>query len=954
MLPTPNSAVSLDPYESVSESASPLGTKMVTPKTGYDAPVQKDVLQNMAQEATFTEGFGAGFRGTLMHSIYEAFEAPSFNSQVGYDPEKRYRFEMTKLGRQLNPEDQKYVLSSRSDEEFTYRLQQLHDKHNDEQIASEAPIGAFAGSIIDVDIIAGGVIGKAGAGVVKGGRALQRGAAALASGATTFGVSTAVSQYVPRSETEILLDTFAGAMGGMFDGVKGLKPYDTKFRTLKPNSPVEEIDKVSPGWSQYLSSHDKLSQFTDKDFANSLLANPMEDISESAVTYTRDAKVAGDRSLAAYESVMDGIVGNKFTLNPKTLAARRAERQALEKETMQWLNTARHNEELGLPIIPHPDPRINALATAYTESGYARDMLRRMKDAGVRGADDIAESDYYVPVKHSYEKMEAAVEAGTATWRGIERMYGVQLAKMFPQLVEQTGLTAEQLGKHFVNTQKKLVSDAGGQHFRGMTRDEIANTLLSAGMDEAKVGTLLDSMYSKSADASKPANLRRRLDWNFSTQHIDAAGNTTSINDFIESDMTSVLHSYNRTMSGRIGLGRMGFDSEAALNEAFNKYLEKLPKGVTRDEALQYFADVKNSLLGRPTGERVPDYLRSATTLASTLQLANSGLYNLVDYANIVKEFGLVKTIKEFIPSLKKLGIDRIKVKDAETLKDVLTGRLIAEGRFRSVVTHLEDNFEPALGGFHDVVHYAGQSTRFLNGSEFIRRHQIQMVAGCLEDLTTKFAKGDADAAKYFQSLNLDNEFLQEIKDLTNAHGTVLENWPKSTRDRFTTVMTSATDNVALMIRNGEQPAFTQYSQVGKVLFPYMSFVWGATNKLLRRGYNRDGAFGLAQMFIYQAPLAAMVAGTSNVINGKDFNDNLLNKSVRTLPMLGAVSLPIDAIMNGEYKGGFTGVAPVNSMLKLSEEAAKGKLTAATIVKNTPGVAVFTPARYLANLYDKE
>lgn len=955
VLPSPNTAVSLDPYRNQADVATTLGGKAVTPKTGYAQPVVEEQLQQLPEQATFTEGLGAGFRSTLAAAVWDAFEAPLFNSQNGYDPTPRYRADIQKLGRQLNPEDQKYVLAAHSDEDYTYRLQQIQNKHNDEQIRAEAPVGAFLGSIPDVDILLGGPIGKTASSAVKGGRVAKYASAAAAGGVTMGGLSYGVSTVVPRSEQEILMDSLAGALGGMFDGVKGIDKFDRNVKTLKPDANPVEIDKLSPNWSQYLSAHDKLSQFADKDLANKLLANPMEDIGESAVTYTRDAKLAGDRLLGMYEQTMDKIVGNKFTLNPRTRAARREERLGLEKETMQWLNTARRNEELGIEIAPHSDPRVRALADAYTSSGYAEEMLRRLKDAGVQGADDIAPSKYYVPVKHNYEKMEVAVAEGRATWNGIYKMYGAQLGRMFPNLVDDVGLSLDQLGKHFVNTQKARVSDAGGQTFRGMTRDEIANTLIAAGVDRQKVRTMLDSMYAKNADASKAANLRRRLDWNFDTQHIDAKGNVTTINDFMDTDMTSVLNSYNRAMSGRIGLGRMGYASEAALDEALGAALDARPKGLPRAEALKFFDEVKNSLLGRPTGDQIPDLLRSANTLASTLQLANSGLYNLVDYANIAKEFGLKTVATEFLPNLKGIGLEKMTVKEAESLKDVLTGRLYAEGRMRSVVTHMEDNFEATIAGnVHEAIHYGGQSTRFLNGSEFIRRHQIQMVAGALDDLTVKFTEGDAKAAKYFESLNIDKEFGDAIKAQVKAHGTILERWPSDIRDRFTTVMTSATDNVALMVRNGEQPAFTQYTLIGKAIFPYMSFVWGATNKLLRRGYQRDGALGIAQMLIYQAPLSVMVAGASNVINGKDFNKDLMQKTVRTLPMLGAVSMPLDAIMGGEYKGSVTAFGAANSILKLGSEAAKGNLNAATIVKNTPGVAVFTPARYIANLWDQQ
>ena len=947
-----NTSVSLDPYKTTEPSS--VGTvRQITPKTGYTTPVPEQVETVNPEPASFVEGLGAGFRGTLAYRLWEAIDPRLYTPQAGYNPEQRYRNDVQSYGYQFAPDEQKYLLKANSDDDYTYRMQIIQEKRKDAQISSEAPWGAFIGSVPDVDWAIGGPIGKVGSSVVKGGRIAERVAAAATAGAATAAVSTTAAQVLPMSEKDILIDTMAGTLGGMFDGVKSAPKFD-RFKKLPDAGNLEEIEKVTPGITQHLSVHDKLAQYADKELANKLVANPMDDIGESAVTYSMSAKRAGDRMLAMVDEAIDKVTGGRFVWTPGKRAQQRVLRQDLEKQAVQWLNTARRNEYIGLEIVPHQNPAVRAITDAYVESGYAKEMLARMKEAGVHGAEDIAESAYYVPVRHSYDKMEHLVNLGKATWRGIYRMYGAQLSRMFPNLAEEIGLTPTQLGKHFVNTQKARVSDVGGQTFRGMTRDEIANTLLAAGVDKQKVNTLLDNMYSRSVDASKPNNLRRRLDWDFESQHIDAKGNVYSLNDFMDTDMTGILQSYNRNMSGRIGLAHMGFKNEAELDAAFNKALEARPSGVTRKEALAFFDNVKSSLLGRPTGEHIPDLLKSINTVASSMLLVNSGVWNLVDYANVVKEYSVGTAAKSFLKSFKHtLKFDTMSIKEAETLSDIISGKLYAEGRFRSVITHLEDNFEPALGGVHEAINHAGQSVRFLNMSEFIRRQQVLMVAGILDDLTTKFAKGDAKATQYFKSLNIDDAFGKQIKENTLKYGTVLERWPHDVRVRFETVMESATDNTATMIRNGEQPAYFQFSQVGKTLMPYMAFTWSSTNKLARRGYNRDGALGLAHMMIAQAPLAVMAGAASNIINGKPWDRDIEVKALRAIPMLGGLSVPLDAIMQGDFKGGATAGVPFASTLKLATKAANGNLTAMDIVKGTPLASVFVPARYIASLWDE-
>lgn len=942
-LQSPNAAVALEEFPTVAVDGA-VPAKPLLPTKGYNQPFVEDQLQQLPPEASFIQGLGAGFRSTLAHGIYDAYEDLQFNSVPDYDPTKRYRSEIARFGYSFNPDQQEFLLKSGSDDQYTYRLQQLLDKQHDQQVMGEAPVGAFVGGFADVDILAGGA-GK----VFTGGKAIARAAKGAAVGAAISGVTSEfVAQHTPRTHTEVLLDTAAGALGGMFEGFKGIPKFNPKLKKLTPDSPPEEIEKVAPGWTQYLSTHDKMSQYANRELADKLLANPMNDVGESVVTFSRDAHLAGERALAGFEQTVDSLTGGRFNFGLRARREQRALRNELEGEAVKWLNIARRDEEFGLTTPPHRDPRVQKIVEAYQNSGFAQDMLRRMKQAGVDGAEDIEESAKYFPVKHSYEKMQSAVKAGTATWDGIYKMYGQQISRMFPNLAAQ--LDEHQLGKHFVNTQKARVSDAGGQSFRGMTRNEIALFLQGAGLDESKIKLALDPLYAKSVEGSKVGNLRRRLDWNFATQYVDAKGNPMTINDFIESDMTSVLNRYNRTMSGRIGLAKMGYRSEADLDGALQEALDNT--NVPRKEALDFFDNVKNSLLGRPIGEQVPDLLRTATTLGSALHLANSGIYNIADYANIAKEFGMKSVIKNFLPNLKGLGIEAVSKADAETLKAVLLGRLVAEGRMKSVVTHMEDNFEPPMGGFHEAVQYAGQSVRFLNGSEWVRRHQISMVASVLDDLTTKFAKGDTQATEYFKSLNISDDLLEKIKTNTQQHGTVLERWPSDVADEFTTHMTSATDNVALQVRNGEKPAFMQFSLAGKIVFPYMSFVAASTNKLLRREANRGGAIGVASMLIHQAPLAVLAAGLTNVINGKPFEQDLTRKSFSALPGLGAASVPLDAVMQGKFQGGITAFAPLNSALTLGHDAATGNLDATSIVKNTPGVAVFTPARMLGTLWD--
>ena len=96
-----------------------------------------------------------------------------------------------------------------------------------------------------------------------------------------------------------------------------------------------------------------------------------------------------------------------------------------------------------------------------------------------------------------------------------------------------------------------------------------------------------------------------------------------------------------------------------------------------------------------------------------------------------------------------------------------------------------------------------------------------------------------------------------------------------------------------------------------------------------------------------------MAGATSNIINGKPWDSDIEVKALRATPMLGGLSVPIDAIIQGDFKGGATAGVPFASTLKLATKAANGNLTAMDVVKGTPLASVFVPARYIASLWDE-
>ena len=722
-----------------------------------------------------------------------------------------------------------------------------------------------------------------------------------------------------------------------------------------PDAQREAINTFNPGFGQYVASWDKLNAYS-PDLANRLLANPMDDVAESAVVWGRSTWLEADRALYGLEQAIKAEVPRWKSWFPQTRARARAETAELGRAARQWLNNAQQIEARGGVPVPPTDPRVKRIVDAYTEGNFGTIMGTRAQEAGVFGADALSPSKYYVPVRHSYLKMQEFVAQGKGSWTDLHKMYGQQIARIYPRLITPAengglGLSPEALGKKFVYTQKLRQADPKAQAFRGTTQDELAEVLRAEGVEEGKIKGLLSTLQPKADEAGKQKNLRTRMDWDYEGTYLGTKGQVMSINEFMDDDLLGSLQTYARNMSGRIGLARMGFTKESELDDAIGKALDNLP-AAERQKAQEFFGNVKAQLLGQPVGEAAPDWFRTLTSYGASTQLGNSGVYAIADYAQLVNEFGVSTVAKHFLKSLSGvINAKSITKEQAETIQQVISGQLFAEGRVRPYVTHLEDNWVGPAGSIHEVAQYGGQYIQYLNGSEFMRRHQINAVAGIMDELVGNLAdvRKAQDSAKYFRSLNMSDTDIAEATAQVQRHGTVIDNWDAAVKAKMMNTLISATDNIAITIRAGEQPAFIEHSAIGRVLFPYMRYVFGANQKILRRNYRRNGVMGVALYMSAAIPLSVVSGMMSNIIQGRDPEEDLVARTIRSLPGLGVASLAADGFMQGDVGGTAPVFAGPNNLFQMADKLKRGELEVQDVLKAAPGANVFLPTRWLIN-----
>lgn len=972
-IPGSDTQVGIEINPAVAELGSNLGsgnTAVVSaPRPTVPTFQPSNSLEPMLEEAGDIVSLGAYLtEESLYRAIYDGLDEPEFQRDSTFDAAKT--LQQDKEAIRLNPDFQKELLGSVSNDDYKYRWGRIRDKQIAHTAMSEAPVGAFVGAVMDADLLLGlgvtkavrtiGLTTRIGApyapSVIAGTRRSLAAGGAVLGGAVVGGTSYSLG----RSNEEVLWDAVGGAVGGLLDGFTAIPKASRTLPTVpnagtQPQAAQAAISSYNPGFKQYVASWDKLNAYS-PDLANKLLANPMDDVAESAVVWGRSTWLEADRALYGLEQAIKAEVPRWKSWFPQTRARARAETAELDRAARQWLNTAQQIEARGGVPVPPTDPRIKRIVDAYTEGNFGTVMGTRAQEAGVFGADALSPSKYYVPVRHSYLKMQEFVAQGRGSWTDLHKMYGQQIARIYPRLITPVengglGLSPEALGKKFVYTQKLRQADPKAQAFRGTTQDELAEVLRAEGVEEGKIKGLLSTLQPKADEAGKQKNLRTRMDWDYEGTYLGSKGQVMSINEFMDDDLLGSLQTYARNMSGRIGLARVGFTKESDLDDAIGKALDNLP-AVERQKAQEFFGNVKAQLLGQPVGEAAPDWFRTLTSYGASTQLGNSGVYAIADYAQLVNEFGVSTVAKHFLKSLSGVvNAKSITKEQAETIQQVISGQLFAEGRVRPYVTHLEDNWVGPAGSIHEVAQYGGQYIKYLNGSEFMRRHQINAVAGIMDELVGSLAdvrKAQA-STKYFKSLNMSDTDIAEATAQVQRHGTVVDNWDAAVKVRMMNTLISATDNIAITIRAGEQPAFIEHSAIGRVLFPYMRYVFGANQKILRRNYRRNGVMGVALYMTAAIPLSVVAGMMSNIIQGRDPEEDLVARTVRSLPGLGVASLAADGFMQGDVGGTAPVFAGPNNLFQMVDKLKRGELEVQDVLKAVPGANVLLPTRWLIN-----
>lgn len=604
------------------------------------------------------------------------------------------------------------------------------------------------------------------------------------------------------------------------------------------------------------------------------------------------------------------------------------------------------------------------IVSTYMNSKFAEKAYDHMRNAGLL-TDELAthvhRRNTYFPVRHSPDNLDQVMKQ-VSDPDLLYTFIGRQIMAQYPTIQgKKFSLTAKQLGMHFYRTQMETRSGIQGVRSTGMTADSIRELLKGTGLSAREIEDVVAELIPQVEQSGQSAvkNLRSRIDWQWDAHFTDPkTGTTFTMGDLIDHDAILTALDYSRSISSRVGLAHYGIRTVPELEAILQEALHSRPVDMYYEVADQFLTSVRSSLLGLPTGEKLHPVARTLNTLAGSMVLATGGIWQLMDLATQVFKIGLVRTVPEISEGLKHSfrSLKGLPETELTRLEDILLGRLSNDGRWRNSSMRYDDNFSVA-SGIHETVNFLGQSTRYVNFTESIKRMQQGIAVGAIVSAFEGAAKGSAADIKYLKTkFKFSDSLVQEVAAEYKANGAAIDMWTPRTRLAMEQKVFYEVDNLAYTIRDGELPSFMEHTTWGKVIFPFLSFTMSMQQKLLRNTFTRDGATGLAAVALFQLPLAVMLGAIANVKDGKEPDEDIIQRALMAASVTGMWNIPLsmlqfndDGEFNGigQYRGGSNIFTPYNKWASayaaITDDNASTYDVANSIRGATPFVGAMTP-----------
>lgn len=760
-------------------------------------------------------------------------------------------------------------------------------------------------------------------------------------------------------ETRTALHEVLEAANHFLDSSVGV---DTKYVSMRHEMGINlnAVSHTSTGrylleWSLFKS----FSSFSDKakEWADKLLADPINQSSSNASSiyrtlyadHTVKLEQAENLTMLALRKQGWGVI--RRMRDPKGFRTAQLELHNKVMREMEGRNAS------GAARIT-PDDTVAALADRYAE--YGQYVAKRLEDFGMAEAGFADKNKNYVPRRMQVGLLQELESAMGKT--AVRDQLAASVLKSNPTM---TLNTAKAVAYAMIERAKSKVNltEQPNVHVDSTSRDTLKGMLSRSGLPQEDIDKAIAMLGTESNDAGKPPMLKYRVKLDYS---MPLGSGTQTIGDLFSHDLTTLYESYNRRISGRMSMWKVGLQRQTDIDKAWKEIAESIHDPVHKADAKQLFDGTINYLLGNPVGEAVPEAMRTTAGMTQAVALGSSPFWQTLDYFKIMAQHGALDTLGAALRSLPEARALWKEMKAATKegrqvaldMDEVLTAQIASDIRMRPILDVYEDGFSVGKSPWAQRAETARDATPFLSGQKYLHFHQAKTISALSVQTVRKAANGDAKAVQAMRRYGVSDAQLQAFKHQFDKFGTAPDKWDRTVWLEMNTALLRMADDSVLRMQLGEIPAFAQFSSLGKFLFTFRSFTLAAQNKVLLSTLKNDGAVGVAMLLAYQYPMSCLAVAANMAINN---DPNITQKAVveRALgyvPVLGLGS-ELVGILNGYQRGfGSPGLLYIDKAYRAIGQAAQldGKGLAATTVSMLPFVSVIPGSRALQNALKEE
>jgi hypothetical protein len=451
-------------------------------------------------------------------------------------------------------------------------------------------------------------------------------------------------------------------------------------------------------------------------------------------------------------------------------------------------------DEVGRTVrgeIADSDPAVAKLAAKASE--LFKEFLTEARAAGVKGFENVEENPNYLPRAFNFYRLgmiedEVGTEGLGALIRGaikaanddmgeelVATLAGAYVKKLKGLRVGSDAHLLAGVRWDDVGFLRQFLTDAGH------TADEVESVV-------GKFALLNESRARQQEGSLRYAKRRMNLDESFEME-LPAVVNGVKqvkrvrVSDILENNVESLFQRYARSVSGHVGLAKVGIKSRADFDAMIREAENELAGDLDDLKRVKEFAEVAYKLVtGHPVAE-VHALSRIGRTIRDwnfTTTMNQAGFAQIPDLASMLSKGYLRYTLSNLSYAVKAMRRKDGTLDDefAREMEEWLgVGTDYHNNAVFASYDYAETDFDKGVSKIGHTARVLGRGTQALSGMAFITSMTQRLAAKAIVmRLTKEVTEGGALNARRVADLGLDREMAARISQQIKAHSTLLDN----------------------------------------------------------------------------------------------------------------------------------------------------------------------------------